>query len=212
MNFETLYKLNVNAYVEKKTTGGTSLSYLSWSPAWAEFKKAYPDATYEIIKYENKDGNLVPYMYDDKTGYMCSTKVTADGITHEMWLPVMDNNNRAMKAEPYVIVTSKGKEINVASATMFDVNKTLMRCLVKNLAMFGLGLYIYAGEDLPVETYEEKAEKLLALYDEIDKITDMDNLKAFYMSHKEEVKNKDVQQYLDAQAKKIMSAQKKDVA
>ena len=99
---------------------------------------------------------------------MVVTNVTAEGLTYEMWLPVMDNNNRAMKAEPYTITTSKGKEINVAAASMFDVNKTIMRCLVKNLAMFGLGLYIYAGEDIPndmdamtEETKTNKAKNLL---------------------------------------------------
>ena len=144
-NFEKLYNLNVNSKVEKKN----GLSYLSWAYAWAEIKKAYPNARYEIKKFENN----LPYVYDDKTGYMVFTSVTIDDITHEMWLPVMDNNNRAMKSEPYTIKTSY-KEIIVAPATMFDINKTIMRCLVKNLAMFGLGLYIYAGEDLPEETNE----------------------------------------------------------
>ena len=103
-------------------------------------------------------------MYDELTGYMVYTKVTIDGITHEMWLPVMDGANKAMKSLPY---TYKVKEYAngrwtggytdkiVEAATMFDINKTIMRCLVKNLAMFGLGLYIYAGEDLPItEEYE----------------------------------------------------------
>ena len=74
-----------------------------------------------------------------------------------MWLPVMDNKNKAMKLSPYnyQVWDSYKKqyvEKSVAAATMFDVNKTIMRCLVKNLAMFGLGLYIYAGEDLPENT------------------------------------------------------------
>lgn len=144
--FEELYNLNVNAKTEKKN----GLTYLSWAWAWAEFKKAYPDATYEVVKFDG-----IPYAYDPSTGYMVYTKVTADGITHEMWLPVMDGANHAMKAERYEIQT-KYKEIPVEPATMFDVNKTIMRCLTKNLAMFGLGLYIYAGEDLPEEEQPEK--------------------------------------------------------
>ena len=76
------------------------------------------------------------------------TKVTINGITKEMWLPVMDSKNKAMKKEPYTYTTKYGEK-TVESATMFEINKTIMRCLVKNLAMFGLGLYIYAGEDLP---------------------------------------------------------------
>ena len=122
--FNELYSLNVNEKTEKKN----NLTYLSWAWAWAEFKKAYPDANYEIVK--NPDG--LPF-FESKEGYMVYTKVTADGLTYEMWLPVMDYKNKALQG----------------NATMFDVNKTIMRCLTKNLAMFGLGLYIYAGEDLP---------------------------------------------------------------
>jgi hypothetical protein len=146
--FEELYNLNVNGKTEQKN----GLTYLSWAWAWAEFKKVYPDATYEVVKFDG-----LPYACDDDTGYMVYTKVTADGITHEMWLPVMDGANHAMKSERYEIQT-KYKKITVEAATMFDVNKTIMRCLTKNLAMFGLGLYIYAGEDLPeTETPEAKA-------------------------------------------------------
>jgi hypothetical protein len=146
--FEELYNLNVNGKTEQKN----GLTYLSWAWAWAEFKKVYPEATYEVVKFDG-----LPYAYDTNTGYMVYTKVTADGITHEMWLPVMDGANHAMKSERYEIQT-KYKKIPVEPATMFDVNKTIMRCLTKNLAMFGLGLYIYAGEDLPeTETPEAKA-------------------------------------------------------
>ena len=124
--FDKLYGTDVNNRTEKKN----GLTYLSWAWAWAEFKKACPDATYEIVKQENG----LPYAYDQNTGYMVYTRVTACGVTHEMWLPVMDYRNKALQ---------------VGQATMFDINKTIMRCLTKNLAMFGLGLYIYAGEDLP---------------------------------------------------------------
>lgn len=148
--FEELFAVNVNDHTEKKVTGGTSLTYLSWPFAWAEVKKRYPEATYEIEKF-----NGLPYAYDPLTGYMVYTKVTIEGVTHEMWLPVMDSANQAMKSEPYE-VTTKYKKFTVKPATMFDVNKTIMRCLVKNLAMFGLGLYIYAGEDLPITEKEQE--------------------------------------------------------
>lgn len=141
--FDVLNAINVNEHTEVKDTGSTKLTYLSWAWAWAEVKKKFSDATYEIVKFDG-----IPYVYDPLTGYMVYTKVTIGGITHEMWLPVMDGNNRAMKAEAYQVQT-KYKTVTVAPATMFDVNKTIMRCLTKNLAMFGLGLYIYAGEDLP---------------------------------------------------------------
>lgn len=146
-SFEKLFGINVNDKTESKN----GLTYLSWAWALAEFKKVHPDMTYEVKKFE---GGL-PYAYDPNTGYMVYTTVTVDGLTHEMWLPVMDGNNKAMKAEPYTVKT-RTRDITVQAATMFDINKTIMRCLTKNLAMFGLGLYIYAGEDLP-ETADEEA-------------------------------------------------------
>lgn len=154
--FEKLYNINVNEHTEEKN----GLTYLTWSYAWAEFKKIYPNATYEIKKFGE---NNLPYVFDENTGYMVFTSVTVDDLTYEMWLPVMDGANKSMKNQAY---TYSVKEYNygkwtgtyidktVEPATMFDINKTIMRCLVKNLAMFGLGLYIYAGEDLPEEQKE----------------------------------------------------------
>lgn len=180
--FEELNAINVNEKTEKKKSGGTELTYLSWTWAWAEVKKRFPEAHYEIVMYDG-----LPYVYDENTGYMVFTNVTIDGITHTMWLPVMDGANKAMKNQPYTYkvknqnfkyatLKEDGKyydkygneqteynEKEVAQATMFDVNKTIMRCLVKNLAMFGLGLYIYAGEDLPeVEVEEQKTAQEVA--------------------------------------------------
>lgn len=150
--FEDLNVLNINGHTEKKKVEGKELTYLSWPWAWAEVKKRYPDAHYTIWK--NAEG--LPYTEDPQTGYMVYTSVTIDGVTHEMWLPVMNGANRAMKRAPYEYTTKFGKK-SVEAATMMDINKTIMRCLVKNLAMFGLGLYIYAGEDLPeVEQEEQK--------------------------------------------------------
>lgn len=151
--FEELYSLNVNDNVEKKN----GLSYLSWAWAIAEVLKKHPDMTYEILRFENN----LPYTYDEKTGYMVFTKVTIKGITREMWLPVMDNANKAMLDHEYTYQVKDYKnggytDKTVAPATMFDINKTIMRCLTKNLAMFGLGLYIYAGEDLPEEEATQK--------------------------------------------------------
>ena len=146
MTFEELLKVNVNDYIEKKKTGSVELTYLSWVYAWSEFKKNFPKATYEVWK--NEQG--LPYAYDPNTGYMCYVTVSnGEGESHEMWLPVMDGANKAMKAEPYTYTTKYSGEKTVEQASMFDVNKTVMRALVKCIAMFGLGLYIYAGEDLP---------------------------------------------------------------
>ena len=162
--FNELNNLNVNEHTEKrKGSGSRELTYLSWAWAIAEMLKRYPDMKYDIKKFADKDGVLRPYMYDENTGYMVETCVTIGDITRSMWLPVMDSANKAMKKERYsYFVTDyfdKSKQVEkfVEPATMFDINKTLMRCLTKNFAMFGLGLYIYAGEDLPEE--EKEPEK-----------------------------------------------------
>lgn len=141
---------NVNDMTEKKN----GFTYLSWALAWKEVLETYPTATYRIIKNENG----LPY-FADATGAICFTEVTIEGITHEMWLPVMDGANKAMKKESYTYKTKFGEK-SVEAYTMFDINKTVMRCLVKNLAMFGLGLYIYAGEDLPNALEEVKIDKV----------------------------------------------------
>ncbi len=146
-HFNTLYTLNLNDKCEKKN----NLTYLSWANAWAEFKKVYPSATYRIVM--NTETSL-PYFVDPNVGVMVFTEVTADELTYQMWLPVLDGAMKPMKSEAYTYqVFDKYKnqyvEKMVEKVSMFDINKTIMRCLVKNLAMFGEGLYIYAGEDIP---------------------------------------------------------------
>ena len=162
--FEELFAINVNEHTEKRDNGKVELTYLSWSWAWAEFKKRCPNAKYEIKMF-----NGLPYVFDEKTGYMVFTSVTVDDVTHDMWLPVMDSNNKAMKDKPYDYTTKFGKK-TVAAATMFDVNKTIMRCLVKNLAMFGLGLYIYSGEDLPEQEQKEETPKKVEPKPNVDNV------------------------------------------
>lgn len=168
--FDILFALDVNSKVEEKN----GLKYLSWSWAWAEVKKRYPDAFYEIERFDNN----APYLYDENLGYMVFTRVNINGEEQEMWLPVMDGANKAMLDHEYTYEVKKKEWDNtarkyiytketktVAKATMFDINKTIMRCLVKNLAMFGLGLYIYSGEDLPEElsTEDDSNDKPVAV-------------------------------------------------
>ena len=153
--FNKLFSLDVNEHIEKKN----GLSYLSWAWAWAEVKKLYPTANYTIE----------PYTFDEKLGYMVFTNVTIAGQNYRMWLPVMDNNNYSMKNEPYEVVTKYGKR-QVAAASMFDINKAYMRCLVKNLAMFGLGLYVYAGEDIPEKSFDAPDEDPALLEEALNKI------------------------------------------
>lgn len=138
--FSILNSRDVGKHIEKKN----GLSYVSWAWAMAEVQEVYPDMTYTI--WRDEQGR--PYIFDPELGYMVFTSITIQGITRDMWLPVMDNSNNAMKNVKYKL--NKGRRsYDVEPATMFDVNTAIMRCLVKNLAMFGLGLYIYAGEDLP---------------------------------------------------------------
>jgi len=131
--FVELNNINVNGKTEKKN----GLTYLSWAWAWGEVKKLHPDATYTI--YENADGLF--YHTDGKTCWV-KTGVTVNGVEHIEYLPVMDFKNRSI---PFEQVTS------------FDVNTAIQRSLTKAVARHGLGLYIYAGEDLPEsEAPEEK--------------------------------------------------------
>ena len=131
--FAVLNGINVKDKTEKKN----GLSYLSWAWAWGEVKKLHPDAVYTI--YENKDGLF--YHTDGKTCWV-KTGVTVCGIEHIEYLPVMDHRNNSIPLE---------------KVTSFEVNKTIQRSLTKAVARHGLGLYIYAGEDLPEG--EEKPKK-----------------------------------------------------
>lgn len=131
--FSQLNSINVNDKTEKKN----GLTYLSWAWAWGEVKKLYPDAIYTI--YENELGWC--YHTDGRTCWV-KTGVTINGIEHIEYLPIMDYKNRSIAAD---------------AVTSFDVNKAIQRSLTKAVARHGLGLYIYAGEDLP-EGEEKKDE------------------------------------------------------
>jgi hypothetical protein len=133
--FETLNNINVNGHTEKKN----GLTYLSWAWAWSEVKKAFPGANYTI--YENPQG--WNYFTDGKTCWV-KVGVTIDELEHVEYLPVMDFKNKSIKAD---------------DVTSFDVNKAIQRALTKACARHGLGLYIYAGEDLPEEEAAKNPER-----------------------------------------------------
>ena len=205
--FNQLVSLNVN----EKTESKNGLTYLSWSSAWMEFKKIYPTATYNVIK-NHLTG--LPYFVDPNVGIMVYTEVTADSQTYSMWLPVMDSSNKAMKIQPYTYsvynrTTKQYENRNVEAATMFDINKTIMRCLTKNLAIFGLGLYLYNGEDMP-ETLEitedslqpstlqrtksrkprkQSGDRYDGIRQAINATQSTQDLNALYRQHENEVKN-----------------------
>ena len=166
--FQKLAKIDVT----KKIVQKDKLDYLPWADAWAELKKVYPDANYNVKKFGE---NQYPYIYDGGMGYMVFTEVTIGELTHEMFLPVMNGANKAMKKEAYTYKT-KYDDKSVAPATMFDVNKTIMRCLVKNIAMFGLGLNLYTKDDIYFDDEPEPENK--TGIPAIDKATDKDSLKA----------------------------------
>ena len=126
----TLSKVDVSGRIEKKQ----NLSFLSWSWAWGTLMEHYPQAEYSFQEpaEAQRDGSVMVY---------CT--VTIDGLSRQMWLPVMDFKNQA-----------------ISNPDVVQVNKAKMRCLVKCLAMFGLGHYIYAGEDLPSAEADKAAEKI----------------------------------------------------
>ena len=144
--FQALSAIDVSGKTEKKA----NLTYLSWAWAWGELKKSYPDASYTI--YENEIDDLlihgeqafpikrtVNYFTDGRTAWV-KVGVTVDGQEHIEMLPVMDHRN---------------KSIALNAIDSFAVNKTIQRALTKAIARHGLGLYIYAGEDLPEVVQEE---------------------------------------------------------
>lgn len=124
-----LLSINVNDHVERKN----NLAYLSWAWAWAEVLKIDPKATWEAVEY--LDGaNMMPVMWLRDGSAMVRVKVTINGETKQSILPVMDHKNKAIQ-----------------NPDAFVINKNIMRCLAKAISMHGLGLYIYAGEDMPEE-------------------------------------------------------------
>lgn len=147
--FETLNDINVNDHVEKKG----KLSYLSWAWAWGITKKYYPEATYKI--YETDSGMF--YFTDGRTAWV-KTGVTINGIENVEYLPVMDNYNRSIPLD---------------KITSFNVNTAIQRSLTKAIARHGLGLYIYAGEDLP-----DAEQEAAAVNDQVISKTDIAVLKA----------------------------------
>ena len=135
------------------------MSYLSWAWAWAEVKKIHPTANYKV--YETETGCI--YWNDGKTAWV-KTGVTIDDIEHIEYLPIMDFKNKSIPLE---------------SITSFDVNKAIQRSLTKACARHGLGLYIYAGEDLP-ESEKNKSKVPEKLFIDISQTTEEDQLQEIW--------------------------------
>ena len=190
--FEVLNAINVNEHTEKKN----NLTYLSWAWAWAEVKKHFPEAFYTI--YENRDG--MNYHTDGRTCWV-KTGVTINGLEHIEYLPVMDFRNAS---------------ISYDKVTSFDVNKAIQRSLTKAVARHGLGLYIYAGEDLPEDERPAApktsnkaqgnnpnlsfADRLGAAVLDAEACKSEEELKSLYFAYKAQFGND--QRFLDALSKR----------
>lgn len=196
--FQILNDINVQDHVEQKN----GLSYLSWAYAWAEVKKLYPNAQYKIYERESEFGPI-NYFTDGMTCWV-KTGVTIEGLEHIEELPVMDFKN---------------KSITLDKVTSFDVNKAIQRSLTKALARHGLGLYIYAGEDLPeVDKQKEEKEKLEKLIPEVAKLQtemtdymidwrgEIDTKTKDWIFNKAQVKTQDIGSITSSECERLIKA------
>lgn len=154
--FDALYDMNLGDKVEKKD----GLSYLTWSEAWKAFKEVYPSATFRVIT--NPDTKM-PYFVDPQIGIMVFVEVTADDLTQQCFLPVLNSSMKPMRLEAYnyTVYDKQNKrqiEKTCEAANMFDINKAIMRALVKCLSLYGLALKLYQGDDLPCENSDDAAD------------------------------------------------------
>ena len=174
--FEQLNNINVQDKIEKKG----NLSYLSWAWAWEQLKIKHPKAQYKV--YEKEDGII--YWTDGRTAWV-KVSVTVDNIEHIEYLPIMDYKN---------------KSIPVGQVSSFNVNTSIQRALTKAIARHGLGLYIYAGEDIPSSEKDDLLEEeRQSLYDEcrdlkdsiidaLGQAIDLNNLKEIWEENVTELK------------------------
>ena len=125
--FDKLNKVDVSELTERKG----NFNYLSWAHAVRELLRAYPEATWEVHLFDNTDGTKQPYMKNG-TGTYVQVSVNVNDVIRSQIHPVLDNRNAPIK-EP----------------NSFQINTSIQRCLAKAIALHGLGLYIFAGEDLP---------------------------------------------------------------
>lgn len=138
--FDILNAVDVSEHKEEKDRGnGKKLSYLSWAWAWTETKKRFPDLNYTV--YENSLG--YPYHTDGRTAWI-KCGVTIQGVEQIEYLSIMDNRNQSIPLD---------------KVTSTDVIRTLQRCVTKAIGRHGLGLYIYAGEDLPENVEEDPTDE-----------------------------------------------------
>lgn len=167
--FQELYSRNVNEHVEAKG----KFKYLSWTYAVAELSKLDPQSSWEVIRF-----NGLPFLATE-CGYFVEVAVTVKGITRSQIHPVLDNNNKP-----------------IPNPNAFQINTSIQRCLVKAIALHGLGLYIYSGEDLPEqpqlsdeEIAQQKEEMLTGFIKRIESATEKVQLDAIWLEMSDEYKN-----------------------
>jgi hypothetical protein len=129
--FTELNNIDCSEHMEKKG----KFSYLSWAFAVAALKKKHPQASWIVRRFDN-----MPYCKTE-LGYFVEVEVHVEGVAHSQIHPVLDNRNKPIE-----------------NPTVFEINTSIQRCLVKAIALHGLGLYIYAGEDLPIDAEKPLSE------------------------------------------------------
>ena len=162
--FETLNKVDVSEHMEKKG----QFNYLSWAHAVRELLKVCPTATWEVHLFDRGDGTKQPFMSDD-TGCYVQVSVDVDGVIRTQIHPVLDNRNQTIK-----------------TPNAFQVNTSIQRCLAKAIALHGLGLYLFAGEDLPEadELTKTQADTIIKLAEKIKSILSKKKILNFIVKKK----------------------------
>ena len=149
--FEELMAIQVSQYIKQLKTQKNSFDYLPWADAIELASRYDSNFEWDVERFNGLNDNPVPFQYFEGLGYMVWTTCTIKGVTKKMFLPVLDNANRPLMREPYTIKTKYG-ENKVDKCNILDINNTIMRCLVKNIASFGLGLRVYQGKiDIEME-------------------------------------------------------------
>ena len=199
MSIENLLKTNVNEHSETKN----GLTYLSWAWAWAEALKADPTATFKVETFGDKC-----YMEINGTAMVWVT-VTMFGKPMVCQLPVMDSSNKPITIAGTTTTNKHGKEV-VTKLDSFNVNTAIMRCMTKALSLHGLGLYIYAGEDLPEGDRPDITDHLSA----IEATTTGEELQAVYKQAYEACQGHQdlIKRVIDAKAVRVARAKQEKAA
>jgi hypothetical protein len=162
--WQTLSRFDVSKEVEQKGR----FDYLSWAWAWAFVKEKYPTATFEKHIFRDNQDNPLPFMRDTKGHTYVAVTVTIEGLAHTEIHYVMDHKNQS-----------------VTHPDGGQVNKALQRCLVKAIAFHGLGLNVYAGEDLPMDLEEDDGSAIILA---ISNANSVESLESVWKEHNQSIK------------------------